>query len=333
MADEGRTAVAVSGKAAGAFSTFQREIESGRLFSSRFSPESAMVFDPTSRKLVTVTSEIPSIALGDVFPFVLEGLTFPRNLLCVPGGPCCEARGSAELRAGGDVAQLTARVNGLGPLPPGTNLTVWLIHDLVVPDTLHPADLACLPRLAPGVNLPGTRFTVDGLPPNLGRTDVPAWNTVAVPVRAGELTVQPDGTALLQVPLSPDRNLALDPRALVAGIGGAAAPALPSGIVAAILTDCFMRPATVFPQLDVRTCLPQRIAAITQAVVSRFDKNCDGCVTPEEVAGVPGAFLCPGDFNRLAITAEPVAKTAPALLPTEAGLVLVGHPHHEGHGA
>lgn len=329
MADVTQPAVVVSGRTAGTFSTLQRDVRSGRLFSANFSPETAMVFDPATRRLVTLTSEVPEIGLGEVFPFVLEGLTFPRNVFCLPGGPAAAAAGTAELRSQGQAAQLTARVTGLGQLPPGTTLTVWLLHDLVVPPTLDAADLAALPRISQEVNAPGTRFTLDGQPSLLGRTDVPTWNTVAVPVRAGDLTVQADGTAILQVSLGPERNMALDPRALVAP-GTTAAAAMPSGIVAAILTDTFMRRATVFPQLDVNTMFTQRLAAITQGAVARFDQNGDGVITADEVATVEGAFLSPRDFNRLAITVEPVQRTTPSLLPTEQGLVLVGNPAQSG---
>ncbi len=323
MADSNRPAVFISGLAAGTFSTFQREVQNRRIFSSRFTPEANLCLEPTSGRLVTVTSEPTQITVEQILQFVLDSLSFPRNVFCVPGGPAAAARGTVEIRTEAPV-RVVARVTGLGQLPPGTVLTVWLLHDLTVPTTLDQADLATIQRLAPGANLPGTVFTVDGQLPTVGRADVPVWNTVAVAVRAGTLTVQVDGSATLEVTLSDDVNQAIDPRVLM-GTGVVPATAtMPSGMVAGVLTDTFMRQATVLPQLSVSQAFPQRLAAVTQLTVQTFDRGGDGLISAEDVREVAGAFLSPTQFSRVAITIEPVVRVTPATLPTEQGVVLVG---------
>lgn len=324
MADPNRMAVFVSGLPAGTFSTFQREVQNRRIFSTRFSPESTLCVDPATGRTFSVTLAPTQITAGQIMQFVLDSMSFPRNALCLPGGPAVAAQGIVEISAGARPARVVARVTGLGPLPPGTVLTVWLLHDIVVPASLDPADLAALPRLAAGVNAPNSVFTVDGQPSTVGRADVPVWNTVAVAVRAGTLTVQPDGSATLEVPLTDEVNLAIDPRVLLGGGLVPVTATMPSGIVAAILTDVFMRPATIFPQFTVAQAFPQRLLAVTQAVVQRFDRGGDGLITADEVQGFPGAFLTPGQFTRVAITVEPVTRATPETLPTEQGVVLVG---------
>lgn len=327
MADSQLPAVQVTGLAPGTFSTFQREVQNGRVFSTRFSPETSLVLDPATGRLFTVTSRPPEISPAQIMQFVLDSLSFPRNIFCVPGGPAVAATGVVEIRTGpAQPARLVARVTGLGPLPPGTVLTVWLLHDLVVPEALDAADLALLPRLAAGVNVPRAVFTVDGQPSTVGRADVPVWNTVAVAVRAGTLTVQPDGSATLEVPLTAEINQAIDPRVLLGPGLVPATATMPSGIAAAVLTDVFMRQATVFPQLTVAQAFPQRLAAVAQAAVQRFDRNGDGVITADEVADVPGAFLSPAQFTRVAITVEPVVRATPLALPTESAVVLVSVP-------
>lgn len=324
MADSNRPAVFVSGLAAGTFSTFQREVQNGRIFSTRFTPETTLCVDPATGRTFTVTSAPAQISAGQIMQFVLDSLSFPRNALCLPGGPATAAQGIVEIRAGARPARVVVRVTGLGALPPGTVLTVWLLHDLVVPPTLDQADIAALPRLAAGANAPNAVFTVDGQLSTVGRADVTVWNTVAVAVRAGTLTVQTDGTAILEVPLADELNMAIDPRVLLGGGVVPTTATMPSGIVAAVLTDTFMRQATVFPQLTVAQAFPQRLAAISQAAVQRFDRTGDGILTADEVSDVAGAFLTPAQFNRVAITVEPVVRATPETMPTEQGVVLVG---------
>ncbi|BDG59895.1 hypothetical protein [Caldinitratiruptor microaerophilus] len=324
MSGTSELAVSVRGGTAGTFSTFARDVARGRVFSSRLSSDTPLVFDPATRQLVPFPPA-PS-GRGPVFHFALSNQGFPPTFFSAPGGIAGSARGTAELReTGTDPGTLTVSVTGLGPLPPGAELAAWLIHDLVVPPSLDPADLAALPRVAPEANTPGQFFTVDGAPPTVGRPDVPVWNTVSVPVRAGTLTVRPEGTASLRVSLADAARVALDPRALLGmgfspGFGGA----LPSGLVAAILTDVFMRPATVFPQLPLATAFPQRLAAITQAAVARFDRDGDGTVSVQEAQSIPGAFLRAQDFTRVALTVEPSVRSTSPLLPTEHAVALAG---------
>lgn len=323
MSRTSELAVSVRGVAAGTFSTFERDVARGKVFSSRLSPDTPPAFDPGGRFAAPASAPF---ARGQVFHFVLSSQGFPPTFFSAPGGFAGSARGAAELReTGTEPGTLTVSVTGLGPLPPGTELAAWLIHDLVVPPSLDPADLAALPRLAPEANTPGRFFTVDGAPPTAGRPDVPVWNTVAVPVRAGTLGVRPDGTASLRVALTDAARMALDPRALLgAGFFPGPAGALPSGLVAGILTDVFMRPATVFPQLPLATAFPQRLAAITHAAVANFDRDGDGSVSVQEAQSIPGAFLRAQDFTRVALTVEPTVRSTPPLLPTEHAVALVG---------
>lgn len=165
MSDGTQPVVLISGMPADTFSTLQRDVARGRLFSERFSPEQTLFFDPATRQIFRVTS-VPGLAApGQVIQFILDGQRFPRNLLTVPGGPAFAATGVAEIRVAAAVpARVVVRVTGLGALPPGSVLTVWLLHDIVVPSTLDAQDLAVLPRLAPTVNQPGQLFTLDGQP-------------------------------------------------------------------------------------------------------------------------------------------------------------------------
>lgn len=152
---------------------------------------------------------------------------------------------------------------------------------------------------------------------------MPTWNTLTVAVRAGDLAIGADGVATLDVPLTAEANVALDPRLLL-GPQLAPAAAMPSGIVAAIMTDVFLRQATVLPGLPAATALPQRLAAVAQAAVAQFDRDGDGVIAVAEAAVVPGAFLAPADFTRVAITVEPAVRTTPLLLPSDQAVVLVG---------
>lgn len=322
MAEVTGPAVFISGLTAGTFSTLQRDVATGRIFSTRFSPEAALVPVPGTGKVFTVTSPPPEIGVGQIFQFVLDSFSFPRNVVCIPAGVAAGATGTVEIRAGAQPARLVARVRGLGLLPPGTVLNVWLIHDLVVPPTLDPADLAALPRALAGVNQPGQVFTADGQPSTVGRPDVPFFNTVSVPVRAGTMTVQPDGTALLEVPLTDEVNMAVDPRVLLGVPGVPPTATMPSGIVAAILTDVFMRPVTVAPDVPLAN-FALRLLTVVQAALARFDRNGDGFITADEGAGIPGAFLEPQQFHRVVITVDP-ATLGGAPIPSDQAVVLAG---------
>lgn len=247
---------------------------------------------------------------------------FPPNPFVGPNGLASRLNGSIDLGP----SQVSASLSGLQPLPQGFALTPWLIADLAIPSDLDPQDLALLPRVSPEFNLPGECFTVDGQACNIGRNDVRSWNAVGVAVRPGTLTVSPEGSCNGQWAWSDDWNWALHPMSLL-GSGGSLNAAVPSGVAMNVLTDLFLRPATVFPELPLQQQFAQRLMAIWQRHLSLWDKNGDGTITPEEVAGAAGAFLGPEQFRRAALTLEPIGqRSTPHLLPTQQACLAVGLP-------
>lgn len=296
------------------FSTFDQEVASGRTFSSERSRVAVVPAPPRpalQRPVAAPATVAPAVE------FLLDNKPFAWSPLCLPGGLAHQASGVARLQ--GD--NLSAEVTGLsGALPPNTGLWLWLLRDLVIPRDMDPRDLALLPHGPDGRgNQPGGIFTLDGTAPGIGA----GVNTVALAVRAGELPFSESKTEMAGT-IQNNLNLTFDPRVLL-GQGGVAdlSSALPSGLTDRILTDLFLRPATVLPELSIRTHFGQRLLALAQREIAALDRNGDGMVTLDEVGESPDLFLPSDQFNRAAVTLEPAAKLVP-LMPTQTSCLLVG---------
>ncbi|HYG59145.1 MAG TPA: hypothetical protein VD902_13880 [Symbiobacteriaceae bacterium] len=209
----------------------------------------------------------------------------------------------------GGVYTVSAVVGGLAPhKDPVIRPALWLICDLTVPGDLAPGDLAQLPRGASGAgNQPGAIFTVDGNSPTYGKNA----NTLSVAVSPGVLTQAGPDAWTLTGTLDPATNQAFHPLAVLGPSAlGNIDVALPSGTVARILTDLFMRPATVHPELTLRSHYPQRLAAVVQRVLTE-----------------PGAiaYLAPESFTRAAVTLEGIVRGTPRLMPTREACCLMAN--------
>lgn len=204
---------------------------------------------------------------------------------------------------------VSAVVGGLSPhKDPVIRPALWLICDLTVPQDLAPGDLAQLPRGAGGHgNQPGAIFTVDGSSPTYGKNA----NTLSVAVSPGVLTQAGPDSWTLTGTLAQSTNQAFHPLAVLGPSAlGNIDVALPSGTVARILTDLFMRPATVHPELHLRSHYPQRLAAVVQRVLTE-----------------PGAiaYLAPESFTRAAVTLEGIVRGTPRLMPTREACCLMAN--------
>lgn len=292
------------------FSTFRQEVASGRVFSSHLSdaPHSRDI-QPNPR---TFQPTVPT-ALA---------LEIPLENRSLVGGPfqLPDGFGNAAGRVRIQGESIAAEVHGLpGGPPQGNNLTLWLLKDLTVPADLDPRDLALLPHGSDGTaNQPGAIFTLDGRAPGIGAS----VNTVALAVSPGHLGVEPIGTGRLGAPLAPVSNLTFDPR-ILAGYPVDPTAYLPSGLAHRILTDLFLHQATVLPEIPVRTHFGQRLLALLQRDIAALDRNGDGKVTLDEVQESEDAFLPPDQFNRAAVTLEPLIKPVP-LMPTQSACILIG---------
>lgn len=201
---------------------------------------------------------------------------------------------------------VSAAVAGLRPpSDPAVRPVLWLIHDLTVPADLSPADLVLLPKGGNGAgNRPGGLFTLDGNPP----TYLTAPNTLSVAISPGQFSPAEGGAWTLTGVLADATNQAFHP---LVTLGPSALPdmnaPLPSGTVAQIFTDLFMRPGSVHPELNLQTQFQQRLGAIAGDVLSR---------------GTP-AYLDPACFTRAAVTLEGPVRTTPHLWPTRETCFLV----------
>lgn len=291
------------------FSTRQRELATGRVFSTRHQSAAA----PPARPGVTtpaagastappVSPAVAPTAVGHPpAPLAEQGYTFH---LISQGGPVVSAfgagaQGAVSLagRPGGPWL-VQGRLQGVRPVAdPSVRPTLWLIHDLTVPHDLAPADLAALPRgTSGGGNQPGAVFTVDGNPATYG----PNSNTVAVSVTPGAFTPAADSTWQVSAALDPQTNQAFHPLAVLGpSVLASSDTPVPSGTAARILTDLYMRPAIVHPELPLRTHFQQRLAAIANAALGAAPSYIDG-------AG----------FTRAAVTLEGLVRTIPRLMPT-----------------
>ena len=302
------------------YSTRQQELSGGRLFSSRvrtltpgaarpglpvMATATAIAPPPSVTVPVPVPAPAPAPASAPLpepqhryqFALTREGLATQA------ARTASAATGSVTLtgRPGGPYT-VVAALSGLPPLKdPAMKPTLWLICDLAVPNDLAPADLVALPA----GNQPGAVFTTDGNPVTYGTNG----NTLAVAISPGVLTPAAGGTWQLTGTIDVTTNQAYHPFAVL----GPAALAdinvgLPSGTVARILTDVFMRPATVHPELSPRSQFPQRLQAVAGEVLTQ-----------------PGAvsFLDGAQFRRAAVTLEGVVRGTPRLMPTREACLLV----------
>ncbi|MGE5676166.1 MAG: hypothetical protein ACM3XM_20185 [Mycobacterium leprae] len=204
----------------------------------------------------------------------------------------------------GEPPGIKADIQGLRPVAdPMMRPILWLIHDILVPADLLPMDQALLPKGVNGLgNQPGTIFTLDGNPPTYGLYP----NTITVAVSPGSFLLQPGGDWQLQAALDEWSNQAFHPAAVLGtGVMADLHMGIPSGTAVAILTDLFMRPAGVHPELDLRVHYPQRLLAIAR-----------------ESGAVPTYLDCSA-FTRAAVTWEGFTRSTPRLMPTRENCFLV----------
>lgn len=280
------------------FSTLQRELTRGRMFSSRMPaaapPSPRPAAQQPAAQQPAVAAAQPSAQPGYHFRFTLSGDGLPAAAQLAQGAA---ATVSIQGQPGSPPA-VTGSLTGLRPLgDPAITPTLWLIHDLIVPFDLAPADMAQVARGPSGMgNLPGAIFTVDGLSPTYGAQS----NTLSIAVSPGGFTQAADGSWQLSGRLDSAANQAFHPLAVLgpSALGDIDAP-LPSGTVADILTDLFMRPATVHPELPLKTHYPQRLAAVVRRRLGLGE----------------GRFLAPEQFTRAAVTLEGLVRATPRLMP------------------
>lgn len=310
------------------YSTREQSLSRGQLYSSRTtvvraeplggpSPAVAAVQAPKAPAVAAVqVPEAPGVAAAQApeAPVVAADQQFTFRLTpqgIEPPPPGMSGAGGTVTLAGrpGSPCTISALVGGLAPhKDPVIRPALWLICDLTVPQDLAPGDLAQLPRGAGGTgNQPGAVFTVDGNSPTYGKNA----NTLSVAVSPGTLSPSGADTWTLSASLDPATNQAFHPLAVLGPSAlGNIDVALPSGTVARILTDLFMRPATVHPELTLRSHYPQRLAAVVQRVLTE-----------------PGAiaYLAPERFHRAAVTLEGIVRGTPRLMPTREACCLIAN--------
>lgn len=312
------------------FSTLQRDVASGRVFSSRQGrvtvlptgskvpahllpqPPAAQPVAAPSPSLQTPSLQTPSLQAPFVpAPTAVRGYRFALAAQGLSAAAQVGQNGYGTvtvLPVPGGSYGVSASLAGVRPLnDPAVLPTLWLIHDLTVPADLNPADLASLPKGPDGTgNHPGSTFTLDGTRPTYGSQS----NTLSICISPGSFSVQPDGTWQLSSIVDQQTNQSFHPLFL---LGPAALSdmnaSLPSGMVAEILTDLFMRTATVHPELSPRSHLPQRLAAVTARVL----------------AGGRPHFIDGSFFTRAAVTIEGPVRTTPRLMPTRQTCCLAAH--------
>lgn len=268
----------------------------------------------------------------------------PDHPFTGPAGPAERARGEAVFRVWPDgTGTLLTRVEGLRLANnEGGFYQTWLVADLLVPRRLDPADAARLPKGEPGVNGPGEIFTLDGRAPRaLAPSTQSPPNTVWLAVRAGawgtdETGRQPGARWFLNdfsnwtfwlpeawggapPPLAEGPDRLRDPDAAHAR----AVRGLPSGLAMELLTDLYIRQATVLPEVpaDPRA----RLEALWPHRVAPLDTDGDGLLGYPDVVGRPGLFLNPLAFQRVVVTRElPSAATVPRGYPSTGAVVLAG---------
>ncbi|HYF93488.1 MAG TPA: hypothetical protein VD969_14845 [Symbiobacteriaceae bacterium] len=299
----------------GTYSTRDRDLNRGQLYSSRTTvisahrpslperPVSVGVAIPPPAPAAPAAA--PPLAPEQRFTFVLS----PRGI--VPAPPIGSTAAGSVTVSGrpGEAYAISAQVTGLQPhRDPAIRPALWLIHDLTVPADLAAADVAALPRgVVLPANQPGGIFTVDGNPPTYGKNA----NTLSIAVCAGGFAQTGPSDWTLTAMLDAATNQTFHPLAVLgpAALGNIDV-ALPTGTVARTLTDVFMRPATVHPQLPVRTHYAQRLGAVVR-----------------DVLAAPGAvsYLAPEQFTRAAVTLEGIVRGTPRLMPTREACCLIAN--------
>jgi hypothetical protein len=306
------------------YSTRQRDQSGGKLFSSRYATVGASpVPSPQVRTSVTApaptsaatpgAAQVPGVVPApapaaapaaapapvpeQVMTFALTGSGLPVAGRLAPGGA-----GTVTLRGRpGQPWQVSGSLTGLVPPgDPALQPTLWLIHDLVVPSDLDPADRVRLPRGSSGTgNQPGAPFTLDGNPPTYGMSQS---NTLSIAMSPGVFAPGPGGVWQLAGAVDAGTNQAYHPLVVLgpSALSDINVP-LPTGVVARALTDLFMRPATVHPELNVSSQFPQRLTAVVQAVLA---------------AGTGSPYLTGEQFTRAAVTLEGLVRGTPRLMPT-----------------
>ncbi len=293
------------------YSTLQRDAAGGRVYSSRQSQVTVLPAGqgPTVQRVVPTPPAPAAAPQGSPAPTrnpvasvaAVEAPVISKQFTLGPTGQKAAAQigPQASGRVGLTGNAVTAEIAGVNPLrDQAVQPTLWLVADLTVPTDLSPQDLAALPKGSTGTgNQPGTVYTMDGNPATYG----PTSNTISVSVSPGTFALQPDSALRLTGVLDNRTNQAYHPLVVLGpSVMADMNAALPSGTVARILADLFMRPATVHPELDLRSQFAQRLAAITRDVLS---------------LGVVD-FLAPSRYDRAAVTLEGPVRTTPRLMPT-----------------
>jgi len=151
-------------------------------------------------------------------------------------------------------------------------------------------------------NQPGAIFTLDGESPTFG----PFGNTLSVVTSPGRFEAAEAGRHRLEARLDGQTCRSFHPLVFAgpAAIGDMNAT-LPSGTAAQILTDLFMRPATVHPELPLATAYPARLRRISERHAA-------------SALGLEGSA-----FTRASVTLEGIVRPIPLLMPTREALVMV----------
>lgn len=279
------------------FSTLHSEMVGGRLFSTQMPRTVGRV---GARQLTRERPTVGSAPEPLRFRFALSSQGLPAASLV---GPCASGQVQVSLPAG----LVSGSILGLLPLSdPALKPTCWLAHDLQVPVDIAAEDLAALPKGADGKgNRPGRLFTLDGNPPTYG---VRA-NTLAVPITPGEFTLDAAGVWQLKGEINESSNQSFHPLVMLgpAALADSNAP-LPSGTVARILTDLFMRPATVHPQLSLQGHFTHRLSRLVADVLD---------------SGAGRLFLDASSYTRAAVTLEGLVRSTPVLMPTKETCILM----------
>lgn len=314
------------------YSTRHRDMEHGRIYSSRgghatvlttgkvpLAPQPQVQVQPEVQPQVQVPPPPPPPTpmqlqaqphvQPPVQPDLAQEFRYRFSSEGIPGATRFGQIGGTAVVSGcsGGKHQVTASLSGLGTLPdPSVKPVLWLVADLSVPADLDPRDLAALPTGRSGMgNRPGEVFTVDGNPP----TYTPVPNTVTAAVSPGAFTLQPGGGWTLATDLDSATNRVFHPLVVLGPTALSDINAsLPSGTVWRMLTDLFLRPVTVHPDLSLSKHFPQRLMAV---------------LTAHLTAETP-AYLEPIRFNRAAVTLEGPVRHTPRLMPTRENLMLMG---------
>ncbi len=295
------------------YSTANRDMGAGGVYTTRRPVPSAPRAAPRTPPRAATPREAPA-APAPVVPvpvrhsFLLRHSGLPAAQRLAPG-----VQGTLVLEERpGQPHRVEARLSGLDRIPdPAVRPALWLLHDLTVPLDLNPADLTALPHSLSGTgNQPGQPFTFDGNPPTY---EGPGSNTLSLAISPGRFSLSDDGTWRLETTLDPGVNQTFHPL-YYAGPEHLADPnqGFPSGTAARILTDLFMRPATVHPELPVRSQFMDRL----RRIVGRY---LDGHAGDEVLDGAA--------FTKAAVTVEGLVRATPTLMPTREACILLGTRH------